>query len=234
MIKLLLISNDPAVKDCVLEICQKPEYELVGELLGVNGLPKYLRKIEANIILMDLDALDGDFCNYTFFDKNLFREFIVIGFASDYKQAYYSLKCGFLDVRMKPSSVADIIDSISFCKNRFKNRSVILAISSSQDKHYLRVSDILYLKADNNNVDIYLKDGTILPVFNSLKHFQNRLSVPFMRIQRSYIINVTQVCRINRFKRFIMLRRSNVRIPFSEKYLDNMEHFENMIGRGSF
>lgn len=234
MIKLLLISTDQRVRDCVLEICQNPEYELVGKLSRGKGWLDVVRGLKPNIVLMDLDTLDGDIYNDTFFDKNLFREFSVIGLASDYKQAFYSLKLGFRDVRMKPVNIADLIDVLSLCKNRLINKSRILTISSSQDRHYLKVSDILYLKADNNNVDIYLEDGTTLPVFNSLKHFQERLSVPFMRIQKSYIINVTQVCRINRLKHFVMLRRSNVRIPFSDKYLDNMERFESIIGRGSF
>src|SRR5690606_21282827 len=111
-----------------------------------------------------------------------------------------------------------IIDALIKCQNIINNTNRVISIGSSKESHFLKISEILYIKADDNNVDFHLLDGNVIPFFNSLKHFENRMYLPFIRIQKSYIINATLVCRINRTKHYIIMRNCNDRIPFSSKY----------------
>lgn len=211
-----------------------PNYKSVGKSNGLRYSLEALMTYNPDIILLDLDIIDIDFQENNIFDNKFFKRACLVGLTSDYKKAFYALKKGFIDVRMKPYAREELFEALAICKNQIIKEDRILTISSPKEAYYLRVSDILYLKADNNNVDIHLKDGKILPVFNSLKHFQNKLSAPFVRIQKSYIINASQIYRINRCKHFIMLKKRKERIPFSEKYLDNMEVLESLIGNRSF
>ncbi|WP_139856561.1 LytR/AlgR family response regulator transcription factor [Aequorivita sinensis] len=217
------------------EFClNSSDYKMVGKSKESSYSLASLITYNPNIIVLDLDILDIDFEEEPILKNRVFRSACLIGLTSDYKKAFYAVKNGFTDVRIKPFSREALFESLSICRNQIIKEERILKISSPKEAYYLRVSEILYLKADNNNVDIHLKDGRILPVFNSLKHFENRLSAPFVRIQRSYIINASQIFRINRCKHFIMLKKRKERIPFSEKYLNNMEILERLVRNRSF
>ncbi len=217
------------------EFClNSSDYKMVGKSMDLCFSLASLMTYDPNIILLDLDILDIDFQEENILNNRFFKSACLVGLTSDYKRAFYALKKGFTDVRMKPYSREALFEALSICRNQISKEDRILTVSSPKEAYYIRVSDILYFKADNNNVDIHLKDGRILPVFNSLKHFENRLSAPFVRIQKSYIINASQIFRINRCKHFIMLKKRKERIPFSEKYLNNMEVLERLIGTRSF
>ncbi|WGF91736.1 LytR/AlgR family response regulator transcription factor [Aequorivita marisscotiae] len=235
LITIFTISDDSKLGDYMTEFClNSSDYKMVGKSMDLCFSLASLMTYDPNIILLDLDILDIDFQEENILNNRFFKSACLVGLTSDYKRAFYALKKGFTDVRMKPYSREALFEALSICRNQISKEDRILTVSSPKEAYYIRVSDILYFKADNNNVDIHLKDGRILPVFNSLKHFENRLSAPFVRIQKSYIINASQIFRINRCKHFIMLKKRKERIPFSEKYLNNMEVLERLIGTRSF
>jgi DNA-binding LytR/AlgR family response regulator len=69
-----------------------------------------------------------------------------------------------------------------------QDQSLILCIKSYGDYRYIAAKDICYLHADNNSTDIHLNTGEMITAFKTLKHFEG-LSVPFIRIHNSYIVN---------------------------------------------
>lgn len=93
-----------------------------------------------------------------------------------------------------------------------------LCVRSNGDYHFLPLSDILYLKADNNTSDFYLQNGKIITGFKTMKHYENQLPVDFFRIHNSYIVNILYVSRINLSKSFCCLLDHSFKIPFSRTY----------------
>ena len=61
-----------------------------------------------------------------------------------------------------------------------------ISIKSNGDYNFLRFNEIIYLKADNNTTDFYLKSGKIVSAFKTLKHFEKLLPFYFFRIHHGY------------------------------------------------
>ncbi|MEO9869513.1 LytR/AlgR family response regulator transcription factor [Ekhidna sp.] len=68
-------------------------------------------------------------------------------------------------------------------------------IEVKSDKRFYRIhpSDILYLEGLGNYVTYYLRNGTKIIGYNSLKNANNELPDYFVRIHKSFIVNTNQV-----------------------------------------
>src|SRR5690606_34976141 len=65
-----------------------------------------------------------------------------------------------------------------------------ICIKSYSDYRFLNYSDIVYLKADNNTTDFKLINGSIVTAYKTLKYFETSLPPYFIRIHKSYIVNI--------------------------------------------
>ncbi len=161
---------------------------------------------------------------------------ILIGIASTKNYAYDAIKNGFFDYWLQPYNEFDIRKSLLKLKKRIPKEKapVTLCLKSYNDFQYLNTNDILYLKADNNTTEFYMKDGTITNAFKTLKTFENALPGNFMRIHQSYIVNTSYVSRINFGKSICALKMVNEHIPFSKTYRENMDNLKNILTKNTF
>jgi DNA-binding LytR/AlgR family response regulator len=161
---------------------------------------------------------------------------ILIGIASTKNYAYDAIKNGFFDYWLQPYNEFDIRKSLLKLKKRIPKEKapVTLCLKSYNDFQYLNTNDILYLKADNNTTEFYMKDGTITNAFKTLKTFENALPRNFMRIHQSYIVNTSYVSRINFGKSICSLKMVNEHIPFSKTYRENMDNLKNILTKNTF
>ena len=107
-----------------------------------------------------------------------------------------------------------------------KNKSFLtdtISIKSNGDYNFIKSSDIVYLKADNNTTDFYLKSGKIISAFKTLKYFEKLLPFYFFRIHHGYVINLQYVSRINLGKNSCYLQNNEVVLPFSRTYKSNID-----------
>lgn len=100
--------------------------------------------------------------------------------------------------------------------------SKTICIKSYSDYHFLKFEDIVYLKADNNSTDFKLKNDKIITAYKTLKHFEQTLPYNFVRIHKSYIVNVNYVSRIHFSKKKCFLNFDE-QLPFTETYREKVE-----------
>lgn len=111
---------------------------------------------------------------------------------------------------------------------------LILCIKSYGDYRYFDTRDICYLQADNNSTDIYLNTGEMVTAFKTLKHFENILTFPFVRIHNSYIVNSQLISRIHTGNAVCYIKNSTVKIPFSKSYKSNIDLIISEISNGNY
>ncbi|HJS00206.1 MAG TPA: LytTR family DNA-binding domain-containing protein [Flavobacterium sp.] len=111
---------------------------------------------------------------------------------------------------------------------------LILCIKSYGDYRYIDTRDICYLQADNNSTDIYLNTGETVTAFKTLKHFENVLSFPFVRIHNSYIVNSQFISRIHTGNAVCYIKNSASKIPFSKSYKANIDLIISEISNGNY
>lgn len=111
---------------------------------------------------------------------------------------------------------------------------LILCIKSYGDYRYIDTRDICYLQADNNSTDIHLNTGETVTAFKTLKHFENVLSFPFVRIHNSYIVNSQFISRIHTGNTVCYIKNSTTKIPFSKSYKTNIDLIISEISNGNY
>lgn len=79
------------------------------------------------------------------------------------------------------------------------------------------VANIQYLEAADDYVKIYTSDFSFLKK-KTMQYFEQSLQPNFIRIHRSYIINVQLITRINLYEKdsHIVLLTTGVRLPVSK------------------
>lgn len=104
-----------------------------------------------------------------------------------------------------------------------------ICIKSYSDYHFINYNDLVYLKADNNTTDFKLNNNKVVTAYKTLKYFEQNLPPNFVRIHKSYIVNVSYISRIH-FSKSKCYLNFNEQIPFSNTYREIVERIlESMV-----
>jgi two-component system LytT family response regulator len=117
----------------------------------------------------------------------------------------------------------DIIDRNAvllenFRETRPEKRQVILP--TLEGFEVVKMENIVRLQGNGNFTDIYLKDKTKKMVCRFLKHFEEILPPPFIRIHKSHIINVDYVKSYHKNSGGYVLLEDGNEIEISPAYKD--------------
>jgi two-component system LytT family response regulator len=106
--------------------------------------------------------------------------------------------------------------------NMNKDKDASLTIPSLNGYVFVRVADILYMKAEGSYVEIITANGKPLLVSKNLKYFEGSLKdfVQFVRVHRSYLINVLQMKRFDKAERGIIVMNDGKEIDLARDRRD--------------
>ena len=125
----------------------------------------------------------------------------------------------------------EISKKVTFTK---EDKPLIICVKSYGDYRFIDAKDICYLQADNNSTDIHLINGEMITAFKTLKHFENVLSSPFVRIHNSYIVNIDYVSRIHTGNSVCYIKNTTTKLPFSKSYKENVDAIISSITKGNY
>ena len=146
-----------------------------------------------------------------------------IGMADSADSALTALQSGFSDYIVNSLSLHQLGKSLfTFEHSTPPNLVSNICIKSYSDYQFVNLQDIVYLKADNNTTDIKLQNNKIVNAYKTLKHFENLLPFYFLRIHKSYIVNINHVSRIHYSKSKCYLNYNEI-LPFSLNYRYNVD-----------
>lgn len=224
---LIINDNDSTVKE-ILDVFENfPNYFCAGIVKDNETAIKEIIKVKPQLVIVQIPTKSKD--NNIIFEiiKESFQYldvipyFIALAKTPDY--AFTAIQSGFSDYLLMPLQIHQLGKSLF----QFEKRSPVpnvstICIKSYSDYHFVNLQDILYLKSDNNTTDIQLYNGNTVNAFKTLKHFETTLPFYFLRIHKSYIVNINQVSRIHFSKSKCYLNYDEI-LPFSLNYRDNVE-----------
>lgn len=147
----------------------------------------------------------------------------VIGINAEERAAYQAIKHNISDFMLFPLKEAEIRKCIlKFLKATKKKKLEKICVKTSGDYNFINLSDILFVKADNNTTDFYLNTGKIITGFKTMKHYESALPFYFFRIHNSYIVNINHISRINVSKSSVFLNNDH-QIPYSRSHKDTID-----------
>jgi len=226
MSSYFIIESDQISINRILKIFENfPEFDCIGVSKSYSESVEIILKETPSLVFVNIDeTLTNPFGIIKEIGVYLDNppEFIAISFSKE--KAYDAFKIGFFDYLINPISELEIRKStLRLKKKRATNLKNTICLKSYKDYQYLKTNEILFLKADNNTTDFHMIDGNTISAFKTLKTFEHMLPDNFLRIHKSYMVNIDHVSRINFGKSKCTIDRLNQKIPFTKTYLQNVD-----------
>ncbi len=233
----LIIENDNSTINTIKGVLKDfLDFNCVGVTHDYDSSMSIILKRTPDLVFFNIDNIINNpfqFINEVNQFQDTTLEFIAV--SSSIEKAYNAMKNGFSDSLIKPLTELEIRKSIlKFQKKTKVESKSTICLKSYKDYRYLNTDEILFLKADNNTTDFYMKDGNNIGAFKTLKVFEKLLPDNFLRIHKSYIINSNFVSRINFGKLLCTVKRDIYKIPFTKTYIDNVEIMNKVLSESSF
>ena len=242
MIKVLAIDDEPlALQQLVAYIKKTPSLELIGECQSA---------LEAKEILNN-EAIDAIFCDINMPDLNgmdfvkslsapplivfttAYSEYAVEGFKVD--AVDYLLKpFGLDEFRRAANRLQERLNSLGTVPSESSNSSFGTVPSEFDDTIFVKtdyrvvklsISDIRYIEGMSEYLKIHLESQP-KPVVTllSMKKMEEYLPPYFMRIHRSYIVNLKMIQEVNK-NRVIM--DADTYLPIGDNYKEAFNDYLN-------
>ncbi len=240
-IKTVIIEDESAARTALKSYLQKycPQVEIIGEAENAKEGINLINAVKPQLVFLDVEMPFGN--AFDVLENTKKHQFETI-FATAFSE--YSLKAlnqSAAYYLLKPINIEELIVSVTkvqqqIHKNDIINRNNIIIENYKQPKYenqtivlptlegfeVSKIANIIRLKGNGNFTDIYFSDGTKKMVCRFLKHFDELLNIPFIRIHKSHIININYIKSYNKGGVVILLDNSEIELSatYKQNFLD--------------
>jgi DNA-binding LytR/AlgR family response regulator len=226
MITCLAIDDEPlALQQLVTYISKVPFLELAAQCQSAMEARAFLEHDTVDAIFCDINMPD---LNGMDFVKSLAAPPLVVFTTAYSEYAVEGFRVNAVDYLLKPFGLQDF----QRAANRLKERLSESAAADSDNTLFLKtdyrivkvsIPDIRYIEAMSEYLKVWIQ-GEAKPIITllSMKKMEERLPDYFMRIHRSYIINLTMIQEVNK-NRVIM--DADTYLPIGDMYKDAFQAY---------
>jgi DNA-binding LytR/AlgR family response regulator len=226
-IRCLAIDDEPlALQQLVAYISKVPFLELAAQCQSALEARKYLENDTVDAIFCDINMPD---LNGMDFVKSLAVPPLVVFTTAYSEYAVEGFRVNAVDYLLKPFGLQDFQRAANRLKDRLDNSptSEEQTLFLKTDYRIVKVSipDIIYIEGMSEYLKVWI-EGESKPIITllSMKKMEERLPDYFMRIHRSYIINLTKIQEVNK-NRVIM--GTDTYLPIGDLYKDTFQTYLN-------
>ncbi len=234
MIKVLAIDDEPlALQQLARYIEQIPYLDLVAECQSAVEARHIIEEETIDAVFVDINMPD---LNGMDFVRSLSAPPMVVFTTAYSEYAIEGFKVNAIDYLLKPFGLDDFKRAANKVKEQYDLRNTATVSSVDEDDALflkteykvvrINIGDIRYVEGMSEYLRIYLDDRPKpLIVLLSMKKLEERLpSHTFMRIHRSYIINLRKIQEVNK-NRVIM--DADTYLPIGDMYKDTFNAYIN-------
>ena len=241
MIRCLAIDDEPlALRQLVSYIGKVPFLELAGQCQSALEARAFLEHDTVDAIFCDINMPD---LNGMDFVKSLVAPPLVVFTTAYSEYAVEGFRVNAVDYLLKPFGLQDFLRAANKIKELKELKDAArpaaaeakgqnLSAADSADTLFLKadsriikvsISDIRYVEAMSEYLKVWL-DSQPKPIITllSMKKMEERLPDTFMRIHRSYIVNLTKIREVNK-NRVILDASAN--LPIGDLYKDAFQSY---------
>jgi DNA-binding LytR/AlgR family response regulator len=231
-IQCIAIDDEPlAVKKIAGYIQKVPFLELVAECRSAFEAMKVINDKSIQLIFVDINM--PDLSGMEFVKTLTDKPYVVFTTAySEYAVEGFQVEA--VDYLLKPITFNNFLKAANRVKNLIeltanKERETIkttanhLFVKSEYKLIRIELDDIKYIESQHEYIKIHLLNSKPVMTQLSLKSIEEQLpSNRFMRVHRSYIVNLKKVSVIERNR---IVFDCNVYIPISEQYKEKFQEY---------
>ncbi len=223
MIRCMVIEDEPlALKQMVSYIEKTPFLEHKASFDNAFDAITFLSGNEVDIMFVDINLPDLSGMDFV---KSLINPPRVI-FTTAYRDyAVEGFRVDALDYLVKPISYTDFLQAANKANETIKKKEdEFLLIKSEYKIIRVNFSDILYIEGMREYIRIHLENTKPVMTLLSMKNIEQKLpSSRFMRVHRSFIVNLGKVTTIER-NRIVFDKEY---IPVGDQYKEAFQKFIN-------
>ena len=205
-----IIVDDELIARNVLENYLKkycPSVELIGQAQHIKEAVPMIQSLQPQLVFLDVEMPYGNAFDVLEACGDQKFETIFITAFSEYSMkalnrsaAYYILKP--IDITELITAVNKVQETIQKEEELNRNRILLqnlkakpgqqqIVLPTMQGFDVIKTADITKLQAKGNFTEVHLINGTHKLICKFLKYFDDLLEAPFIRIHRSYIVNLS-------------------------------------------
>lgn len=233
MITCIAIDDEPlALKQLTTYIKKIPFLDLVGQCQSAAEAKKIMDTEPIDAMFIDINMPD---LNGMDFVKSLAMPPLVVFTTAYSEYAVEGFKVNAVDYLLKPFG----FDEFNRCANKVKKQydlehAATVSQVDTDDALFFKtehkvvrveLNDIRYIEGMSEYLKIYIENRKPLVVLLSMKKLEERLpQSTFMRIHRSYIVNLKKIMEVNK-NRVIM--DADTYLPIGDLYRDALNDYIN-------
>ena len=236
MIRCIAIDDEPlALQQLAAYIKKTPFLELVAQCQSALEARQFLEQDTVDAIFCDINMPD---LNGMDFVKSLQAPPLIVFTTAYSEYAVEGFKVNAVDYLLKPFGMQDFQRAANRLRERVSGFKFQVSGSSSpltsesDDVIFLKtdyrmvkvtISEIRYIEAMSEYLKIFI-EGEAKPIVTllSMKKMEEKLTENFMRIHRSYIVNLTKIQEINK-NRIIM--DAETFLPIGDMYKEAFQKY---------
>lgn len=237
MIKCIAIDDEPlALKQIVSYISKTPYLELVEQFDNAISALQYLQSNTIDLMFVDINMPDLTGMEFV---KSINNPPKIIFTTAYSEYAVEGFRVNAVDYLLKPIGYPDFLkaaekakiqlESINYTFEEIKQSKDFLFIKSEYKIVRIKLADIKYIESMREYVRIHLSNAKPIMTLSSMKKIESTLPPDkFMRVHRSYMVNLNQITTIERNR---IIFDNDVYIPVSEQYQSEFRKFldENFL-----
>lgn len=224
-----IIDDEPLAADLLASYAKKtPELNLIGVYDSAVKAMTVLRNNPVDLLFLDIQMPELSGLEFA----GLLPPETKIVFTTAFNQyAIDGYKVNAVDYLLKPISFETFVKSVNkvvkLCKEQKRQKSLFndkfVYIKSEYKLVKIAFEDILYVEGLKDYIKIYLSDGRkpVMSLMNMKTLEDNLPSNVFMRVHRSFIVNIAKVDMIDRGRIVV----GDMFIPVSESYKDRFQDY---------
>ena len=229
----ILIEDMPDALELLKRDLKKhhPEIEIIGTAQSVVEAAKLLRKMEPDILFLDIMLGDGTGFDVLEIFPDLNSKIIFVTASDEF--AIRAFKFAAIDYVLKPYSDEDLKNAIEKAKKQLqpnKERLNILkeTLAAPEEKpnkislhtldkiQIVSLVDIVRCESDSNNTMFFLQDGQKIFVTKTLKYFADMLTNhQFLRVHQSHLVNLDYISAFIKTDGGYLMLKNKQSVPVS-------------------
>lgn len=229
ILNCVIIDNEPLAAELLASYAKKtPFLHVIGTFnSAVEGI-RSIRENKVDLIFLDIQMPELSGLEFA---KILSSETKIVFTTAFNQYAVDAYKVNAIDYLLKPISYEDFLSAANKALEWFSiirktdlyNKDRFIFVKSEYKLVQVRLDDINFIEGVKDYVKIYLEDGRspIMSLMN-MKKIEEYLPYPeFMRTHRSYIVHMTKVKLVDRFR---LVFGENF-IPISDSYKEDVQNY---------
>lgn len=238
MLKAVIVDDETlsrqSLEKLISEYC--PDVEVVASADDILSAVREINTHQPNLVFLDIELP-----NYSGFELiECFEEInFDIVFTTGYEQyAVKAFKVSAAGYLLKPIDVEELSSVVQRIKTRHKVRGEMhnglmghnnsgkplrVMLPAQDGLIYLNLDEVIYLQSEGRYTHIHLMDGSRSTTTKNLKDCLAIIGLPsFLRVHRSYIINLIHLKRYARGRDSFVLMENDERIDVGKNYKEDL------------